>query len=92
MADNAFFTEQEKSAFLLEYLKATAPMAISRRFIAMVITMVWGALILLVVGLILANSDKVDAVSTFMAERVDQPFNIVLGLYFLSQVVTRAKG
>jgi len=91
MVDNAFFTDQEKSAFLLEYLKSTAPMNISRRFIAVVVTAVWAILIMLTVGLILAGSDKVAEISAFMGERIDQPFNIVLGLYFLTQTINRNK-
>lgn len=89
MADNAFFTEQEKSAFLLDWLKATAPMAIARRFIAVIITFQWALMINVAIVLILIENDKIDKILALMRDNVESPFNIVLGLYFLSQVATR---
>lgn len=89
MADNAFFTEQEKSAFLLEWLKATAPMAIARRFIAVIITFQWALMINVAIVLILLENDKIDKILALMRDNVEAPFNIVLGLYFLSQVAQR---
>ena len=37
--DAVIFTDEERSTYMLKYLEATAPMARSRRFIAIVITL-----------------------------------------------------
>lgn len=98
--DYAFYTDQEKAEdgkkrldWILEYMKATAPQNVSRRFIAVVVTLLWALLILLAVGLHLADlAAKAEFVFKTLKEQVQNPFLTILGFYFLKQVVQSWKG
>lgn len=102
MLDNAFFTEQERSAaalrvmeFRLEFAKATQHMSISRRIIVVVVTGMWAlvVLVLMMLGIWLGkNADSVKFVFETLKDIVNPPFMIIVGFYFLSQVVSKARG
>lgn len=90
MAEKAFFTEQEKSAFMLEYLKASAPMAISRRFIAITVAGLWALCVVVAGALLFTDRAAYSAWSGFMESNINTPFSVIMAFYFLAHVV-RAK-
>lgn len=91
MLDDAFHTPEEKSRWLLSYLEATKPQAIARRVLAFIVAGLW-AVCVIVAGVLFFNGDRdlFNAWSEFMAANINDPFSIVIGFYFLSQVVERA--
>ena len=89
--DSVFFTDQERSAFLLEYMKATTPMALSRRMIALAVTALWVLGVLVCGVLLFVESEKYGIMAGFMAETINTPFSIIIGFYFLAHVVQRGK-
>lgn len=91
MMDSAFFTDQERASFLLEWNKATAPQAKSRRFIAISVTLLWCVGVVICGGLLYVDSPKFEAMAGFMADTINQPFSIILAFYFMTQVLQRAK-
>lgn len=90
-ADAVAFTEEEKSRFFLQYLQATAPMAIARRFIALIVSLVWALGVMVCGVLLLLDHGAADTMARFMADNVNTPFSVVMGFYFLAQVVHRGK-
>jgi len=98
MLDNAFYTDQEKADnhnkildWFLEYQKATAPQNVSRRIIAIMVVSLWCLMIL--AGLILYKIDKeyCDFIFAQLRDVVNNPFMIIVGFYFVTQVVRSAK-
>ncbi len=89
--DAAFFTDEEKSKFMLEYLKATAPMAVARRFIAIAITILWCMGIIVCGALLAFDSSNFGIMSAFMSDTVNTPFSVIMGFYFLAHVISKAK-
>lgn len=91
--DAIFYTDEEKAEnaarfadWYLRYLETTNPQNLARRFIALVVVLLWGFLILLGVGLW-----KVDAAySAFVFSTLDNivnvPFMIIVGFYFAAHV------
>lgn len=90
-ADAIVFTPEERAAFLLEYAKATAPMARARRWIALIVTLEWFICVNICLGLLLFESDQFLTVAEFVAKNVGLQFSVVMGFYFLAQVVDRGK-
>lgn len=93
--DKLVFTEEERADFnaetrkwYLEYLKATQPAALARRLIALVVVGVWAVLI---ISALIAKSFGGVAMANFtlslLKEIVLEPFNIILGFYFLNQII-----
>lgn len=93
--DKAIFTDEEKSDankkvldWMLEYMKATNPQNVSRRFIAIVVTLLWA---LLVIVMLAAKALGADAFAEYsfgvMTDIVAVPFGIIIGFYFLAHVV-----
>lgn len=89
MLDSAFFTDQERSKFMLEYLKATTPMALTRRIIACCIAVIWSLFVLIAALLFFHSSESYEAWSGFMADNVNTPFSVIMAFYFLAHVVKR---
>jgi len=89
--DSAFFTDEERSTYMLKYMEATKPQAISRRFIAMIVSMLWCLGILFCGVLLYIDSPKFEVMKEFMNETVNEPFMVVLTFYFLAHVVSRSK-
>ncbi len=93
--DMLVFTEEEKAIanqklldWKLEYQKATSPQNLSRRYIAVMISVLWCFLVALVTGLsVFGRTLEADYVFKILSEVVMQPFSIVIGFYFLSHVV-----
>jgi hypothetical protein len=98
--DKLFFTDEEKSEasqkildWRLKWMEATAPQNVSRRFIAIVVTLLWAFLILVMLA---AKAFHADAYASYaydvMVNVVGTPFSIILGFYFLAQVASRFGG
>ena len=93
--DMLVFTEEEKAIanqklldWKLEYQKATSPQNLSRRYIAVIISVQLCFLVALVTGLsVFGRTLEADYVFKILSEVVMQPFSIVIGFYFLSHVV-----
>ncbi|WP_422451865.1 hypothetical protein [Endozoicomonas sp. ALC066] len=92
--DKAFFTDEEKADFrlkwgdwILEYMRSTQPQNVARRLIAFIVVGVWAFLILLIAGSILLGSAVSEPLFKLLKEVVLQPFNIVLGFYFLTHAI-----
>ena len=94
--DSIVYTDQEKAektqaaqALYADLWKAATPSAISRRIIAAVMVSVWAFLILL--GSLVYKFDQAwsEFIFRVLGEVVLQPVNIIVGFYFLSQVVTK---
>ena len=97
--DKMFFTQEERSEanqklseWYLKYLSATQPQNIARRFIAVVITLLWAFLI--VAGIVIRwwSYEASDYVSAVLTDVVMQPFSIVIGFYFLTHAMRAYKG
>lgn len=102
LLDNAFYTDQEKGEvrlkmvdFHIRFAEATQHMSISRRIITIVVTAMWAlvVLILLILGIVFGkDAASVKFVFDTMKDIVNPPFMIIVGFYFLSQVVSKARG
>lgn len=102
LLDNAFFTDQEKSAaslkmleFRLRFAEATQHMSISRRIIVVAVTGIWVLTVLVMMGMgIILGKDAASVKFLFetFTDVVNDPFMIIVGFYFLSQVVSKARG
>jgi hypothetical protein len=100
--DAMVFTEEEKShanmkalELKIEFARATAGMSISRRIIVVMVSAAWLLLVLLLAGLGMwlgKDAPAVDYLFKLLTEVVMQPFSIIVGFYFLAQVVGNARG
>lgn len=97
--DKVFFTQEERSEATQKAQEiyqamwmAAVPSALSRRIIACSVTFVWVILVLLMVALgIFDNMASAEFTFEVMKNIVATPFGIIIGFYFLSQVVTNFK-
>lgn len=96
--DKLVFTEQEKKEFnkslmdwVLKYMEATAPQRVTRRIIASVVVGLWAIMSIASVALYKYDLAYSHFIMTFMKENVNTPFSIIMGFYFLSNVVDRFK-
>lgn len=92
--DKIFFTKEEKaeanqklSEWYLKYLAATESQNIARRFIAMVVVLLWALLTVFGVVVRWFNDAMSDFVFKVLTEVVMTPFSIVVGFYFLTHAV-----
>ena len=102
LLDNAFYTEEERGQvalkmleFRIDFAKATQHMSISRRIITIVVTAMWALVVLILLALGIAfgkDAASVKFVFETMKDIVNPPFMIIVGFYFLSQVVSKARG
>ena len=92
--DKMFFTNEEKAEanqklyeWYLKYLAATDGQNIARRFIAMVVVLLWALLVVFGVIVRWFNESMSDFVFKVLVDVVMTPFSIVIGFYFLTHVV-----
>lgn len=100
--DAMIFTEEERSAvnlkimdFRIRHAEATRDQSISRRVITFVVTGMWALTVLILIGLGIAlgkDAASVKFVFETLKDIVNPPFMIIVGFYFLSQVVSKARG
>jgi hypothetical protein len=94
--DDIVYTEQEKAEktqaaqqLYAEMWMAAVPSALSRRLIAVIMVAVWAFLIIAgVLFYAFGLRDPAEFTFKVLAEVVQQPMNIVVGFYFLKQVVS----
>lgn len=87
-------TPTEQLDFVLKYQEATKHQSPARRFIAIMVTLVWVFLLALMVGFyIFGSMFNVDSsievsiyISNVMAELIKEPFNYIIGFYFVIAV------
>ena len=91
--DKIFFTKEEKaeanqklSDWYLKYLAATQPQNLSRRFIAIIVVLLWGTLILAGVIAHGWRPDYAEYIFKTLAEVVNTPFSIIVGFYFAAHL------
>lgn len=100
--DAIFFTQEEKSVanqklseWYLKYLAATESQNLARRFIAMVVVLLWALLVVLGIMIRWFNESMSDFIFKILVDVVMTPFSIVIGFYFLTHAVrayTNKKG
>jgi len=103
MIDDAIYTDQEKAAtngkildWYLKYQEATKPQNVSRRIIALAVTGLWVAmLVLAVLSRWLEKESGAGSFSQFifdtMNANINTPFSIIIGFYFAAHVVRGLK-
>lgn len=91
--DKLIFTDEEKAetnqqirGWMIEYLKATQPQNVARRFMAITITLMWACLILLGVALYKIDMGYSAWIFSVLDNLVNQPFMILMSFYFLARV------
>lgn len=94
--DSIVYTDQEKAQKTQQaqelYSKmwlAAVPSALTRRIIASITVLVWALLIVFGVAIYKFDEEWAKFSFSVLKETVLQPHSIILGFYFLSQVVTR---
>jgi len=89
---------QEKSEFILQYMNATKHQSPVRRLIALVLSVLFGLLIvtwLVAAGVgyyldIVASLEFAGAVKMFLVDVVQTPFSIILSFYFVLNIAQKA--
>lgn len=92
--DKIFFTKEEKAEankavadWYLKYLAATQPQNLARRLIAMIVVLLWAALVVLGVASYKLDESLSKFVFDTLEQLVNEPFMIIMGFYFLAHVV-----
>lgn len=88
---------REKAEYILNYISATKHQSPVRRFIALLLTVLYALVIVLwltsaVIGYtydITSALELAGAVKMFMNDVVVQPFNIILSFYFVTQIASK---
>lgn len=95
--DKLFYTKEEKaenavkmSEWFLRYLEATQPQNLARRFIALIIVVLWALLVLAGVAIYKFDADYSSFIFEVLRDIVMNPFLIVMGFYFAAHVVRTA--
>ena len=96
--DHAFFTKQERaessqkvSEFYLKFLDATQGQNLARRYVAMVVVGLWGALVVVMVVAYFLSREFSEFVFEVLTDVVMVPFSIIIGFYFLTHTVRSFK-
>ena len=92
--DALFFTNEEKSQanqklsdWYLKYLAATEGQNIARRFIAIIVVLLWAFLVIFGVAVRWVSFELSDFVFKILTEVIMTPFSIVIGFYFLTHAM-----
>ena len=93
--DDIVYTDQEKAektqqaqSLYAKLWMAATPSALSRRIIAAVVIAVWAFMVLFAVVVYGFDEEWSKFTLELLKEIVLQPVNIILGFYFLKQIVT----
>ena len=91
--DKIFFTSEEKAEanqklgeWYLKYLAATQPQNLARRFIALIVVVLWALLILSAVALYRFDTGYSMFIFDTLNENVNTPFSIIIGFYFAAHL------
>lgn len=87
--DKLVFTAEEKAEanaklaeWYLKYLEATQPQNLARRFIAIIVVLLWAMIVLVGIASNYFNAEFSEYVFTILFEVVNNPFMIIIGFYF----------
>ena len=83
--DKSFLTDEEKQDLKLEFIKATMPMNRARRFIAMIVSVVWAIHASVGTALLLTESALLSAFVSYMTTNISAPFIVIVGFYFWNE-------
>jgi hypothetical protein len=96
--DAVVFTEEERSEasghmrdWYLKYLEATQPQNLSRRFLAIMIGLVWAFILLLASLTYPFMPEYSEFLFKVLVENINTPFGVILGFYFLTAAVRAYK-
>ncbi len=84
--DKVWFTDEEKSDFFLKYLAATQPQNMARRFIALIVVLLWALLVLVAVVVHYFDISYSMFIFDTLNETVNTPFSIIIGFYFAAHL------
>ena len=91
--DKIFFTAEEKAEanaklgeWYLKYLAATQPQNLARRFIALIVVLLWAVMILAAVMVYRFDSGYSMFIFDTLNETVNTPFSIIIGFYFAAHL------
>ena len=84
--DAAFLTNEEKTQYFLKYIESSMPMNVSRRFMAIVVTLMWALTGGIEIGLILTGSDRIEEFHNFATIYVMPSFSVLMGFYFWKRI------
>ncbi len=84
--DKAWFTDQEKSDYLLKYLAATQRQNMARRLIAFIVVFLWALLVLLAALVQPWMPEWSDKIFYILEDVVNMPFSIIIGFYFAAHL------
>ena len=90
--DAIVFTDEEKKKWALDYLKATEHQSLSRRYISVVVVVLWAFLVLLGVVFYPFSKDYSQFLFEILKEIVMTPFVVVVGFYFATQTLKAVVG
>ncbi|CAH9016129.1 putative TMhelix containing protein [Vibrio phage 137E35-1] len=87
-------TPTQQLDFVIKYQEVTKHQSPARRFIAIMVSLVWVALLALMVAFYAAGKmldiqaaiDVSEYVKTIMADLIKEPFNYIIGFYFVIAV------
>jgi hypothetical protein len=82
----------ERINALERILKLTQNQSPARRLIAFIVCVIWAVMVLWwLVNTQLGNVSEAIAIKTFMVETVKEPFNYIIGFYFLTNIISGIK-
>ena len=84
--DAAFLTDEERTQYFLKYIEASMPMNVARRFIAIVVTLVWALGFFLCVSLMLLESSLFKDMADFVTLYVAPTFGGMTAFYFWRRI------
>ena len=84
--DKAWFTDQEKSDYMLKYLAATQPQNMARRLIAFIVVFLWAVLVLIAVISQPWMPEWSNKIFYILEDVVNMPFSIIIGFYFAAHL------
>lgn len=90
--DAAWFTDQEKQNWYLKYLNSTLGQNRARRMIAVIVTALWAALVVLGIVAWLLSEDAGEFIFSVLRDVVMPPFTVIIGFYYLRSLVPGAHG
>jgi hypothetical protein len=97
--DKLFYTKEEKAQatqrgleLYLEFIKATQPAALARRYLMFILSGLWAFLILLTVVLqLMGAAGSSEFVFKMLTDVVAVPFGMAVAFYFLKHVTSNLK-
>ena len=83
---------KERVDAFISVVKETKHQSPARRFIAILVTLVWAMLIMVwTLTTYLGEVSTADSIKVFMGEVVREPFNFIIGFYFVSHILSGIK-